>query len=87
MSAAKKTIPVPTIKELLTIVQTYQVARADEVQTLTELRELAKADPSVKPKDYKSPEILDVHFDCALLALRALKPILEANLLIEAPGN
>ncbi len=83
MSAAKKSIKVPTIKELVSIVETYNVARSFELQTLAELRQL----PGGLPKDYKSPELLDVHFDCALLALRTLKPVLEANLKIEAPSS
>jgi hypothetical protein len=83
MSAAKKTIQTPTIKELVSIVEAYNVARSFELQTLAELRQL----PGGVPKDYKSPELLEVHFDCALLALRALKSVLEANLKIEAPGT
>lgn len=81
MSAKKKTVQVPTIKELVSVVQSYHVARSYELQTLAELRQL----PGGIPKDYKSPEDLDLHFDCAVLALRALKPVLEANLKIEAP--
>ena len=76
-------IQVATIKELVSIVETYNVARSFELQTLAELRQL----PGGVPKDYKSPELLEVHFDCALLALRQLKPVLEANLKITQPGT
>lgn len=79
MSVAKKQIQVATIKELVSIVETYNVARSFELQTLAELRQL----PGGVPKDYKSPELLNVHLDCALLALRQLKPVLESNLKIE----
>ena len=83
MNLPKNKVQVPTIKELVSIVETYNVARSFELQTLAELRRL----PGGIPKDYKSPEILEVHFDCALLALRNLKPALESNLNIEAPGT
>ncbi len=80
MSAAKKSTQTPTIKELVSIVESYNVARSFELQTLAELRQL----PGGVPKDYKSPELLDVHFDCALLALRALKPVLEASVTLDS---
>jgi hypothetical protein len=83
MSAPKNKIQVPTIKELVSVVETYNVARSFELQTLAELRQL----PGGVPKDYKSSELLEVHFDCALLALRQLKPVLEANLKITQPGT
>ena len=83
MSKPRKHSQVVTIQELLRTVESYNVARSFELQTLAELRQL----PGGVPKDYKSPEILDVHYDCALLALRQLKPVLEANLGITKPGT
>ena len=74
MSAAKKSSQVPKIKELISIVDAYNVARAHELQMMPQ----GGFPPTYAETD--AAKMMNTFFDCAALALKQLKPVLEANL-------
>ena len=64
----------PTIKELVSIIEAYNVARANELRTL----------PPNVAGDYKNP-LMEALYDAAQLAAEQLKPALTVSLNISPP--
>jgi len=79
MSAPKKSIQVPTIKELVDIFNACNVARE------LELRMMPNGGFPPQYAETDAAKRMAALFDCMELAARHLKPVLEANLKIKEP--